>query len=359
MSTDLKKIKKLNELVSLSFRRRHIIVLDPDEKQENVESLEPNVVYDKAGWYIDDEIKDFVEELSKNNELSKEEKILVIFERLCHKYVYDDNLISYIHKIDDDIFDLPDWYGRDVDEVWIKNREQHNRRICYEIARYYAKALKILFDGNDDYNICILWDKGHTHYFVGLTCSEYSITLDLDDFNNIKDLTRLKTGLTAEGIKVLEDKNGKFQQALDRFNSGRSKYAIKDMETRILGKAEETKTEEAESLTFIRNVLEILKTETDIDSQGLYEYLKEIIDITLGPEAREKVWKKIEGKSATTRCVRCLVINIDGQKYIIDVEDKELRPFEDEEFSKEESPYIPYKDLYRDWNLKESRYDGK
>ena len=34
---------------------------------------------------------------------------------------------------------------------------------------------------NEDYNVCILWDKGHTHYFVALTCSDYSVTLDMDD----------------------------------------------------------------------------------------------------------------------------------------------------------------------------------
>ena len=28
----------------------------------------------------------------------------------------------------------------------------------------------------------------------------------LDDFDNIKDLTRIKAGLTAEGIRILEDK---------------------------------------------------------------------------------------------------------------------------------------------------------
>ena len=30
------------------------------------------------------------------------------------------------------------------------------------------------------------------HYFVGLTCDDYSVALDTDNFFNIKDLTRLK-----------------------------------------------------------------------------------------------------------------------------------------------------------------------
>ena len=50
-----------------------------------------------------------------------------MFDFICKNYTYDDNLISYIRKIDDDTFTLPDWYGRDIDEEWEKNREGHNR----------------------------------------------------------------------------------------------------------------------------------------------------------------------------------------------------------------------------------------
>ena len=41
--------------------------------------------------------------------------------KICKDYVYDDNLISYIKKkIDEDVFSIPDWYGRDVDQEWEK-----------------------------------------------------------------------------------------------------------------------------------------------------------------------------------------------------------------------------------------------
>ena len=76
------------------------------------------------------------------------------------------------------------------------------------------------------YNVCIFWNKNLTHYFVGLTCGDYTITLDPDDFFNIKDLTRLKTGLTAQGICILEDKNSVFKNELEEFNNGRSQYSI-------------------------------------------------------------------------------------------------------------------------------------
>lgn len=31
-------------------------------------------------------------------------RVLMIFEKICKDYVYDDNLISYIKKVDDDVF---------------------------------------------------------------------------------------------------------------------------------------------------------------------------------------------------------------------------------------------------------------
>ena len=226
MNLNIGKLIKLNSLVSLSFRRKHIIVLNP-EGEHDKKDLNANITYDKAEWKIPEEVQALVEELSQNREMSNEEKILTIYERLCKDYIYDDNLISYIQKIDDDSFALPDWYGRDVGEEWEKNREQHKRRVCYEVSRYLAKSLSELFKDDNSFNICILWDKGLTHYFVALSSNEYSITLDLDDFNNIKDLTRIKAGLTAEGIKILHDNTGKFKRAFDKFNEGRCKDAIK------------------------------------------------------------------------------------------------------------------------------------
>ena len=227
MSIKIEKVIKLNELVNVFFRSKHTVVLEPKLEKKYGKYLGEDIEYDKAEWNIKDDFKKYVDELVKNSQKSDEEKILLIYEKICKDYVYDDNLISYIQKVDDDIFSLPDWYGRDVDKEWEKNREKHNRRVCYEVSRYLAKILTELFKDKEDFNICILWDKDLTHYFVGLTCDEYSLTLDLDDFNNIKDLTRLKTGLTIEGINILDDDKGKFKYALTNFNEGRSKYAIK------------------------------------------------------------------------------------------------------------------------------------
>ena len=216
MSINIAKFNKLNELVSLEFRRKHTIVLNPDKKED---IHEEDIIYDKANWKITDELKKYVDELSQNNDLSIEDKIIYIYEKICKDYVYDDNLISYIKKIDEDVFSIPDWYGRDVDQEWEKNRENHNRRICFELSRYLAKALDELLRENKNYDVCILWNKNLTHYFVGLTSNEYTLALDVDDFFNIKDLTRVKADLTIEGIQILEDNKNKFKNALENTNS--------------------------------------------------------------------------------------------------------------------------------------------
>ena len=366
MSINIEKLKKLNDLVSLSARKKNIIVLEPKEKRENEKDLGEDVIYDKTDWEITEEFSKYIDEIAKDNKLSIEDKILAIYEKISIDYIYDDNLISYIKKVDDDTYSLPDWYGRDVDDEWKANRETHNRRVCYELSRYLAKSLTQLLKNDDDYDICIHWNKDLTHYFVGLTCDNYSLTLDPDDFFNIKDLTRLKTGLTAQGIKILEDPKNKFKNALDKFNNGKSEYAIKKIEDEIgEDKTSENSNiekpmaekEENEDIVFLKKVISILSEKYKMDSQGIYEYMKEIVDIRLGPEEREKIWKRIEGDTKeSTRYIRCLLLNTDNQKFLIDVDKKILRPFDEEELKAKRTNFVPYNELSRGGF---DYYDGK
>lgn len=354
MSINIAKFNKLNELVSLEFRRKHTIVLNPDKKED---IHEEDIIYDKANWKITDELKKYVDKLSQNNDLSIEDKILYIYEKICKDYVYDDNLISYIKKIDEDVFSIPDWYGRDVDQEWEKNRENHNRRICFELSRYLAKALDELLKENKDYDVCILWNKNLTHYFVGLTSNEYTLALDVDDFFNIKDLTRVKADLTIEGIQILEDNKNKFKNALEKFNDGKNEYAIKKVEDKIntnnvkskekFQNKDQAKTEDDE-VKFLAKAMQILSEEYKLDSQGIYEYMKEIVDIRIGSEGREKIWKKIEGNTnEATRYIRCLILDINNKKYLVDVENKEIREFDEKELEEKRTKFIPYKELSR------------
>lgn len=367
MKQNMEELKRLNELIDYNLHRKHIIVLDPKDEEENgIQEKNNNIIYDVGSWNLPENLSTFVSQIEKNNQMSPEDKILAIYEKICLEYVYDDNLISYIQKRNDNSFYVPDEYGRDIDENWEKNREKHNRRICYEVSRYLAKSLYVLFKDRDDMNICIFWDKGLTHYFVGLSNKEYSVTLDLDDFTYIKDLTRIKTDLTADGIRILDDKYGIFRSAVEKFNEGREKYAIRGIEKEIKDKEElieksDTKysddPQENEDMIFVQFAIEVLKDKYDIDSQGLFEYMKEIVDTKIGAQYRKKVWKIIHGEGESEkRHIRCLIIALKDQKYIIDVDKRILRPFSADEFDKQDPEFLKYPDGTRDWG---EPYNGK
>ena len=46
MSINVEKLNRLNKLVSMFFRNKHTIVLNPEEKISNEQDLEEDVVYD-------------------------------------------------------------------------------------------------------------------------------------------------------------------------------------------------------------------------------------------------------------------------------------------------------------------------
>lgn len=303
MKIDIDKLIKLNALASKHFHKKHTIILPPGEK------------------------------INFNN--------------------------AFIKKVDDDVFCLPDWYGRDVNQDWERNRKTHNRRICFELSRYLAVAIMQLFEEKENFNVCILWNKDLTHYLVGLASDEYSVTLDTDDFFYIKDLTRIKTGLTAKGITILEDTNEKFANVLTQFNDGRSEYAIEDVETKRMNMANMNNTDkEDEHVLFLKEVMHILE-EYNLDSQGIFEYMKEIIDIKLGSETRRKIWKRIDGEDShreSTRYIRCLIVNINGKEYLVDRDQRIIREFQREEEKDKRGPFIPYSALSRgDYDY----YNGK
>lgn len=358
----IERLKRLENLIANKLpgeKRKHTIVLNPLDRGYEFSEAE-GIVYDKARWNLPPELMGFIEGISQNSTLGLEGKMLRLYEKICTGYVYDDNLISYIKKDDEGEFTLPDWYGRDVDENWENNRKKHNRRVCFELARYLASGLTEMMKINgveQGYEIGIFWNKGLTHYLVGLTCDGYSVALDPDDFNNIKDLTRIKRGLTAQGIIVLEDKERKFTTALQRFNSKRKESATDAMQEEIDSRTDLEEIEgESENVTFFRKAVEILSRKPDedsqkneLESQGIFELIKEMVDIKLGPEYRTKVYRELhEENQAVPRRIRCLILSIDGKQYLIDGHDKIFREFDEQEYDKKPPTYVKCKEATRD-----------
>ena len=105
--------------------------------------------------------------------------------------------------------------------------------------------------------------------------------------------------------------------------------------------------------------IEILNKKYHLDSQGIFEYMKEILDIKLGKENRAKIWKRIDGEDShreSTRYIRCLIVNINGKEYLVDRDQRIIREFQREEEKDKRGPFIPYSALSRgDYDY----YNGK
>ena len=277
-------IKKFYEEVKENVEGDYKIILEPGRKLK-----EDWIEYDQVKWEVEENIEELVKELQKDDTLSFEEKILKVYEKICLNYIYDDNVLYFFKRDASDINNIKyiavDWYGRIVGNTWIENRKKHNRRICYEFARIYAKAINELLGENKKLEAFMVGDKENLHYVVGLTGDDYSAILDLDNFNKIKDLTRLKLGLTLDGITILRDETGKLKDAIDNYNKGRLVDLLE---------MEEAKNKFAENdvIKYLNEVVKILKS-YNIDSQGFMEYTRAKVE-NQGIEI-EKIWKEIKG----------------------------------------------------------------
>lgn len=181
----------------------------------------------------------------------------------------------------------------------------------------------------------MLGDKENLHYVVGLTGPEYSVILDLDDFNSIKDLTRLKLGLTIKGIRILRDNSGKFKDAINKFNVGR-KSELAEIE------ALSSESDKKNFITYLNEIILILN-KYNVDTQGFYEYMKLIIEAK--KIETEKVWKKIN-EDGEKRYTRCLTFDYNDQTYIADSICKTLSIINKDNLDKELFTFNPEENEY-------------
>ena len=316
-------IKNFYNEVSQTLEGDYKIILEPNRKL-----TDDWIEYDQVKWEVDEPIQNLVETLLKDNTLNFEDKVLSIYKYICLNYIYDDNVLYFFKRDLSDPNNIKyiavDWYGRIIDERWKENRKKHNRRICYEFARFYAKAInELLIEENKNLEACMVGDTENLHYVVGLTGDEYSVILYLDDFNNIKDLTRLKLGLTITGIKILRDNSGNFQKAVDKFNKDR----LKDL-TEVENVKEKLKG--IDTIKYFNSVIDILRG-YNIDSQGFLEYMRSIIE---NEEIEiEKIWKEVKG-DGEKRYARCLIFSFDSKTYLLDSVEKTLNVINKEKLDK-------------------------
>ena len=289
------------------------IILEPPSEALSESWIE----YDTVKWEMEDSVNKLVSELLKDNSSTLEEKIMKVYEFICLNYVYDANVLYLFKRDASDPNNIKyiavDWYGRIVGQDWIEKRKLHNRRICYEFSRFYAKAINTLIDGKEELEAVMIGDVENTHYVVGLTGKNYSIILDQDDFNSIKDLTRLKLGLTIKGIHILRDETGNFTNVVNKFNSNKP-TELSEIEQ---AKADISKTG---IIQFFSTAITTIN-KYNIDPQGFFECIRALIE-EQGFKI-EKIWKK-DVHNDERRHERCLYFEYEGKTYLLDSIDKTL-----------------------------------
>ena len=330
-----KYIKSFYNEICQKLDRDYKIILEPSrDLRENW------IEYDTVKWEMEDKIKDYVDSLLPNKSLNLEEKIIKVYEFICMNYIYDANVLYFFKRDTSDLTNIKyiavDWYGRIVGQEWIEKRKKHNRRICYEFSRFYAKAINTLIGENNKLEAFMIGDRDNTHYVVGLTGKNYSIILDQDDFNSIKDLTRLKMGLTIKGIHILRDEKGIFKNVLDKFNQNRLDELKEIEEAR----------DNLENKDFIMYIKESIKAinKYNIDSQGFFEYIRFLIEKS-GIKI-EKIWK--EDKNANERRYeRCLYFDFNGKTYLLDSISKNLSIIKLDDLDKNLFVFNPLENQYK------------
>ena len=327
-------IKNFYKELSQELEGDYKIIIEP-----NRNLTEDWIEYDQVKWELDEPIQSLVNKLLKDDTLNFEEKILKVYEFICLNYIYDVNILYFFKRDTSDLnntkYIAVDWYGIIIDEKWKENRKKHNRRVCYEFARLYAKAINELLRDNHNLEAVMVGDKDNLHYVVGLTGNDYSVILDLDNFNKLKDLTRLKLGLTINGITILRDDFGKFQKALDNFNKDRldELAEVKEIEEKFKGK---------DDIKYFKSVIDILK-KYNIDSQGFFEYMRAKIEqekIKI-----EKIWKEVKG-SSERRYLRCLIFSFNYKTYLLDSDEKTLSEVDKEKLDKKVFIFNPEENEY-------------
>ena len=312
------------------------IVLEPGRtlKEEWIE-------YDSVKWELEDSIKDLVLELKNNTNKSIEEKIFELYKYICQNYIYDANVLYFFRRDDSDKTNIKyiavDWYGRVVGSEWFKNRQKHNRRICYEFSRFYAKAINLLIDDSIDLEAVMVGDKENTHYVIGLTGKDYSMILDQDDFNSIKDLTRIKLNLTLNGLHIFRDETGKFKQIIDTYNSDKFEELpeITDARKKYINN---------DIIKFFNLSIDAIN-KYEIDSQGFFECIRHLIEET--NLKIEKIWKVDTRPTNEKRHERCLYFNYENKTYLLDSIEKKLKVVNIDELDKSIFIFKPEENEYK------------
>lgn len=161
--------------------------------------------FDEPEWKINPQLQKEVYD-NKPDGLSLEEEAMFIYCKLCHLFLYDEGYF-YRDKTKDEK------YKADFSKEHLENIKPKAKITCWDFARIFSKFINKI-DGDIE-GVVISQGSRQGHFLSGFYTDKVSVMLEpIDGVNN--DLMRIKNGIGIGGFKIISDREGLIQKALDK-----------------------------------------------------------------------------------------------------------------------------------------------
>lgn len=143
-------------------------------------------------------------------EMSLEEKAIYIYCKMCKIFSYDEGYLyrDKINKVN---------YDSTFSSEHLEKITPGTKITCYDFSRIYAKLINEL-DG-DISGVMILSGANEGHALAGFYTKNVSATVEAINIANSKDSTndlmKAKNGINLKGIKVVSDRDGLIEKAIN------------------------------------------------------------------------------------------------------------------------------------------------
>ena len=190
-------------------------------------------------------------------DLSLEEQAMYIYCKMCTIFSYDEGYMyrDKLNKVN---------YESTFSKEHLEELKLGDKITCYDFSRMYTKFINEL-DG-DITAVIILEGANEGHALAGFYTENISATVEAinvasdKDFTN--DLMKAKNGINLKGVKIISDREGLIEQALDKVYPqviGKKPQSIKEyiQELKSLPQEQEVPNDIALKL---KSLLEIMKS---------------------------------------------------------------------------------------------------
>ncbi len=190
-------------------------------------------------------------------ELSLEEKAMHIYCKMCQIFRYDEGYVyrDKLNKVN---------YESTFSKEHLESLRPGSKITCFDFSRMYAKLINEL-DG-DITAVMILQGINEGHALAGFYTENVSATVEGININSDKDATndlmKAKNGINLEGIKIISDKKGILEGAINKVYSqilGEKPKSIKEYIEYLKSTQQEQDVPEDVTLR-LQSFLEVMKS---------------------------------------------------------------------------------------------------